>query len=225
MPTTAQLNDNGTYHLHGIVVDAMNGEPIPGVAIVRKGTNYGTVSNYKGEFDLNIMWYDSLYFTALMYDNVSVKPPDSLFRDNDLVFRVPLESKSYLLNEVNIEADEQVPLELRSQVFKDKPNAIDYFFHPLSILYYHSKKEKRKRKLISIMEQEKIMTKFGHIYNRKTIAQISGLTDSQLDSCIIYCNANIELQISDNDNIVKWKMMRVISDFYRQENSNVPDNQ
>lgn len=38
----------------GIVKSADSGEPLPGVAVVEKGTNNGTVTNFEGKFDLKV---------------------------------------------------------------------------------------------------------------------------------------------------------------------------
>lgn len=38
----------------GIVKSADSGEPLPGVAVVEKGTNNGTVTNFEGKFDLTV---------------------------------------------------------------------------------------------------------------------------------------------------------------------------
>ncbi len=217
VPVNAQIFQDGLLLVRGVVVDADSGDPIPGVAIVRRQTGDGVVSNSEGKFELKVSWSDSLYFSAVMYKNITLRPPDSLFRKEGQVMTVKLKSNTFELNAVNVQADESVPLAMQSDVFKEKPRVGDYFFRPLSVIFYYaSKRERRKRKLVAIVQQERMMEKFEEIYNREKIAEYSGLVDSQLDSCVVFCNQNINLTEKDTEDVVKWKMMQVISAYYKQ---------
>lgn len=220
LPISVVAYDGGLFRLHGVVVDISNGESIPGVAIVCKRTGEGVVSNEKGQFEIEISWSDSLIFMALTYDNKVVKPPDSLFSQYG-VYRMALKASQHQLSEVVVTGEERVPIALRSDVFKEKPKVVDYFFRPISVLYYYaSKRERRKRLLLRMIEQEDLMTYYENLYNREVIARYSGLADRDLDYCIIYCNSNIELKYGESDEVVKWKIMNVISDFYKQKKEN-----
>ena len=217
LPIRMVAFDGGLFRLQGVVVDASNGEAIPGVAIVCKRTGDGVISNEKGEFSLEISWSDSLIFMALTYENLVLKPPESLF-SNLLLYRVELKATQHQLNEVEVTGEERIPIALRSDVFKEKPKVQDYFFRPISVIYYYaSKRERRKRLLLRMIEQEELMVYYENLYNREVIAKYSGLVDRDLDYCIIYCNSNIELKHGESDEVVKWKIMNVISDYYKQK--------
>lgn len=218
MTTNLCALDGGYFRLQGIVVDATNGQPIPGVAIVCKRTGDGVISNKEGHFALNTLWSDSLYLSAVAYKNYTIKPPDSLFLKKEAFIKLEMQPTKYELEEVSVYGEEQVPLALRSKVFKEKPKVGDFIFRPLSsIFYYLSKSERRKRTMVNIIRQDQLLARYAHIYNRETIAEYSGLTDSRLDSCIMYCNVNIALQNGDTDEVVRWKILRVISDYYRRK--------
>ena len=51
---TLNSNNLQVEALTGTVVDAENGEPLPGVNILLKGTNRGTSTNVDGEFELEV---------------------------------------------------------------------------------------------------------------------------------------------------------------------------
>lgn len=209
--------DGGLFRLHGVVVESLSGEGIPGVAIVCKRTGQGVVSNEHGEFALDVSWSDSLIFQAIAYDNLTVKPPDSLFGQS-ILYVVEMKPAQHQLDAVNVTGEERGPLALRSEVFKEKPKAADFFFRPISVLYYYaSKRERRKRYLTQLIEQEKLMDYYAHVYNSDVIAKYSGLESRDLDYCIIYCNSHIILEEGDTDEVVKWKTMNVISDYYKQK--------
>ena len=216
-PMRMMAFEGGLYHIHGIVVDATNGEPVPGVAIVCQYNNNGVVSNENGLFSLNISWSDSLVIMALTYENRVVKPPDSLFiKPGNYV--LSLTPSQHLLGEIEVTGEERIPIALRSDVFKEKPKTMDFIFRPISVIYYYvSLRERNKRLLLRMIEQEELMAYYEHLYNSGVIAQYSGLSGRDLDYCIIYCNANIELKHGDTDDIVKWKIISVISDYYKKK--------
>ena len=217
LPQDVRAFDGGLFRLRGVLLEASNSEPIPGVAIVCQRTGEGVISNEKGQFQIYISWSDSLIFSALTYENITVKPPDSLF-SADHFYVVELKASQHQLDEVVVKGEERLAIPLRSDVFKEKPRASDFFFRPISVIYYYaSKREQRKRFLIRMIEQEKLMARYEHVYNREVIEKYSGLTDRELDYCIIYCNANIALKDGDTDEVVKWRIMNLISDYYKQK--------
>lgn len=58
----------------GIVKSASSGEPLPGVAVVEKGTSNGTVTNFEGKFDLKVASNSSvLVFTSMGMKTTEVK--------------------------------------------------------------------------------------------------------------------------------------------------------
>ncbi len=209
--------DGGLFHLNGFVIDANTGEPIPGVAVVCKRTGKGVVSDEAGAFSLDVSWSDSLNFLTISYENVMLKPPDSIFQKGS-TYLVSLTPIRYELEGIEVKPENGIPLPLRSDVFKENPGAADYIFRPLSSLYYHAnKRERRKRDLILIKERDELMFNYEHIYNRETIAQYSGLSGEELDACVIFCNANIVLQKGDPDEIVEWKILNMVSAFFKQK--------
>lgn len=217
VPSQIWAFEGGLFNFHGVVLDASNGETIPGVVVYCKRTGDGVVTNVKGEFSIDISWSDSLTFQALTYDNLVVKPPDSLFTSPSL-YTVELKATQHTLNEVEVQGEERVPIALRSDVFKEKPKAMDFLFRPISVFYYYaSRRERMKRNLLRIIELEELMAYYEHLYNREAIAKYSGLADRDLDYCIIYCNSHIELKHGESDDVVKWKIMKVISDYYTQK--------
>ncbi len=63
-----------TQTVSGIVKSTDSGEPLPGVAIVEKGTNNGTVTNFEGKFDIKLKSLDAiLVFSSMGMQTKEVK--------------------------------------------------------------------------------------------------------------------------------------------------------
>jgi len=67
----------------GIVKSAESGEPLPGVAVVEKGTSNGTVTNFEGKFDLKVASTAStLVFKSMGMKTAEVKASSSFMSVN-----------------------------------------------------------------------------------------------------------------------------------------------
>jgi TonB-linked SusC/RagA family outer membrane protein len=82
-----------TKKISGIVVDA-KGEPIIGANVVEKGTTNGTITNYDGNFTLNVAQGKVLLVTYVGYKNVTVKIT------SNSVYRIVLEEDAEMLGDV-----------------------------------------------------------------------------------------------------------------------------
>ncbi|MCC6371374.1 MAG: carboxypeptidase-like regulatory domain-containing protein [Bacteroidia bacterium] len=76
--TTAKKNYNSLIQFSGIVVDQDSLTPIPFVAVMIKGTNWGTKSDYNGFFNLVVSPGDEIEFMSLVHKSRSYKIADTL---------------------------------------------------------------------------------------------------------------------------------------------------
>jgi hypothetical protein len=61
-----------TVMIKGMIVDE-NNEPIIGATILEKGTNNGTISDYNGNFTLNVNPGSTVQISYVGYDNLEFK--------------------------------------------------------------------------------------------------------------------------------------------------------
>ncbi len=200
--------------LSGILVDDNTGKPISYATVMINSTGEGVMTNELGRFKLRVLPEDNLTIQVINYQKAEIAVPDSLLNQGKL-FIVKLKPESYELNEFNVEGEKETPMALRSDVFKEKPHFTRFFVSPVSYIYYFtSRRERRKRQLLRIMENEELMASFEHIYNRDTIGKYAMLEGHDLDMCLIYCNAHIELARGDSDDEVKRKILVTLSDYF-----------
>ncbi len=95
-------------------------------------------------------------------------------------------------------------------IFKSKPPAVAFLFHPLSFIHYFtSKSQKSKRKMVKIIYSEKNK---GQLTN-DLIEEISGFKGEELQQFIIFCNKNIKLCKKDNEALVRQKVFLALENF------------
>ena len=62
IPAQAQITVTGT------ITDSNNGDPVPGVNIIEKGTNTGVISDFDGNYSINVSSDATLQFSFIGYD-------------------------------------------------------------------------------------------------------------------------------------------------------------
>lgn len=96
----AQVETQSTKIIKGVVSDQSG--PLEGVNVIQKGTNYGTVTNSKGEFTFPqpLKTDDVLLFSFIGFETVAVK-----IKDNTTVIKLTLnEDLVEFIGEVNTNA-------------------------------------------------------------------------------------------------------------------------
>lgn len=191
----------------GVVVNAQTRDPLPNVTVIDLRTNMGTTTNSKGWFRIDVEMNDNLKFSSVGYKNAfkTIENTDSLF--------VGLTSALYTLESVDIVAKEKFPPSYKSTVYPGgEPNVLEAFASPISFLYYtFNKREKLKRKMRKRFDYDRRMERVRAILNRDLFIAFTGFSGSELDACIVYCNAHINLEETDTEFIIKHKLLEVLS--------------
>jgi len=203
--------------LSGILIEDSSGKPLSYATVMISSTGEGVITNELGRFKMKVLPEDSLVIRLMNYKTRTIAVPDSLLDSSELmvISMLPL---SYELDQFNVEAEKKTPLALRSEVFKEKPKVYEFFVSPLSYIYYFTnRRERRKRQLLRMIEQEQLMEAFAQVYNREVIANYSLLEGRDLDFCVMYCNAHIDLSPGDTEEDVKQKLLLTLSAYFRQE--------
>jgi TonB-linked SusC/RagA family outer membrane protein len=91
-------NEQPARLLSGVVTDATNHEPLPGVSVVVKGTAKGTTTNAEGHFSLNIS--DTEDNAMLSFSFIGFEPQEVAVDKNQTTINVALKETHKALNEV-----------------------------------------------------------------------------------------------------------------------------
>ena len=81
-----------SFEANGKVIDAADQQPIPGVAVVVKGTTLGTVTDFDGNFAIKVENGQTLVFSFIGYSTVEIPAAKAM--------AVSLESDSQELEDV-----------------------------------------------------------------------------------------------------------------------------
>lgn len=201
--------------LNGLLLDEISGKQISFATVLVSQTGQGVITNELGRFRMQVLPEDRLIIQVINYETLELEVPDSLLDQAQLCV-IKLKPLHYELDEFSVDGEKKTPMALKSDVFQERPKVYEFFVSPISYVYYFlSKRERRKRQLVRMIEQEELMATFAHLYNRETIAQYAMLEGRDLDRCVIYCNANIELSRGDSDDDIKRKILLTLSDYFR----------
>jgi TonB-dependent SusC/RagA subfamily outer membrane receptor len=93
-PSSQIPADQKKVKITGIVTDA-NGDPLPGAAVILKGTKIGVITNYDGSFELNIPEGNNLLVVSFL----GMKPKEVDITGKNFI-KVSLENAELSINEV-----------------------------------------------------------------------------------------------------------------------------
>ena len=137
----------------GIVMDSSSLKTLPGVHVVVKNKNQGTVTNSIGVFLLKTLPTDTLVLSFVGYNTLELP---LLFEEDDILIR--LSERIQILKEVTITGNRlyESPIVREPRNQPHKMSVSDAFSSPWT---YFSKGEKEKRKVVKLInENDRIKT-------------------------------------------------------------------
>ncbi len=193
--------------------------PLAWTHIINLSTGKGSISDSSGNFSLNVSGSDSILFRNLAYEELII--PSRQINSGDTVH---LRIKYHPIEEVKIfewgstyadfkakmksmpvtenlgeklglpqQSGSAVPNYRNPEVLSNPLFAIT---NPVDFLYFNlSKKEQSIRKVMEFKQNEELIRKFESVYNRKSIAVLTGLDDEKLDLFLVYLNLNFTCDI------------------------------
>jgi len=231
--------------ISGTVVDSASHTPVPFANIASYSQHQLFAANAKGHFYIQLPKHDSIKIVVMGY-GVKVFRLDSLTETEAETYVFPVSRKSIMLKKIditlksgyfddarmntskgimdnlNLPADiipydkskDIIPASAKP-VFKYDPPPIAFFFHPVSYInYFAGKQQKEKRKMVKLIKQGKSR----EIMSRDMIEDLSGLSGDSLESFIIFCNENIDLQPKDDEVSIRRKVFFALEGFLSKDN-------
>lgn len=218
-------------NIKGTIVSGESGEPLPYAHIINPRIHGGTTSNTDGFFSINMLTEDTLIIRSIgfvdYYFTVKEFPPKD-------TYTIKMNPVRYLLNEVTVTEKNHlreqlglpdakkldVPMELRSNTFNEKPPLVAAFFNPISFLTYHlSADEKNKRETLKAIKSGKEWDQFSTYHNLDNIKRLTGLDGDEADEFMIYCNLNNRLPYYSSQIEIEFQIMDLFFKYKKDRES------
>ncbi|MGE5393320.1 MAG: carboxypeptidase-like regulatory domain-containing protein, partial [Candidatus Saccharibacteria bacterium] len=188
--------------LKGQVLNLDDETPVAYASITNYRTHSRVTTNEQGYFTVDALNIDSLEVSSLGFTKTVFHIPANYNEMNVLI--VYAKPVRFALPQVNVKGEKQkvnmdgVPMgkkldidpQLRGDVYQKKPSVLSAIFNPASFMqYYTSKKEKEKRETRQAIVTEKKWETLSQYYNKDLVMQLTGLSEFQVDSFMIYFNS------------------------------------
>lgn len=230
----SQAQDLYVVNIKGFVKSAETGEPIPYAHIINPRVHGGTTSNADGIFSIRMLTEDTLIIRSIGF--VDEKLTVNEFPPKDL-YEVVLKPVRFLIDEVtvteNLDMKKRlglpdpeplnIPTELRGDAFNEKPPWFAAFLTPISFVQYHtSQKEKEKREVRKIIQNNEEWLTFSNYHNLENIKRLTGLDGIDADKFMMYCNLNNRLPYFASQMEIEFQIMSLYFK-YKQEQTEAAD--
>lgn len=202
----------------GLVFDRINSSRVSQTIITNTRSRQTTTSDEKGQFILKAIPGDGIIASAAGYVS------DTLKTDSTGLLIVYLQKNPLQLKEVRVSAKSATPsdhhamtLKEFKSIYEDKPlnfNGLD--FVTLSALF--GKKAKQIDSLKGRIEKDYRESVIDSAFNKKKIAEITGLNGQNLTAFMVYFRPTYEFVTESNE----YQILTYIRDSYRDYESH-PD--
>ena len=169
--------------------------PIWGCHIINKTQGMATVSDANGDFKISANVGDSISFSSIGYENLTIVFTESMYNYG---YIIKLKPKAYELDEVIIQPFQiELPAISKYEIYtKPLPNQgginiplPEALAHPITALYNRYRKEgKQKRYYSSVKEGTADYMLIGEKFNGNMVSQLTGLKDDELVAFMSFCN-------------------------------------
>jgi hypothetical protein len=222
------LIDPFPVKLQALVISSADSSAVPYASVVLNRTHSGTVTNDEGFFSLEMLNIDSLIISSVGFQKSVIKIPNNYNGNNVLVF--VLEPIVYLIGEIQVKSDRpavdlglgtgkpsDIPPELRGDAFNEDPPVLAAVFSPVSYMqYYLSRREKRKREIREAILEEQYWDMHSKNYNKEKVMFLTGMTDAQADSFMVWLNSLDVLPYTSTEYEVRVAIKEYF-EIYKQE--------
>ena len=179
------------YIFQSRVVSDSSFNSISNCHIINKTQRTATVSDAYGNFKITANVNDSILFSALGYENLTISLTDSMYNYG---YIIKLQPATYELSEVIIQPIIEKPFVTKWEVYTPPlPNQgginIPTGINPVTFFYNRFSREgKQKKYYAKLKEGTHDFMFIGEKFNGKMVAQLTGLKDDELIKFMSYCN-------------------------------------
>ncbi len=202
----------------GQIVNLFNQQPLENAHIINITTTKGTISNYRGEFRIDVALGDTLYFSEMGFHSKKVIVSERMFEQQNII---KLVTQNYKLDEIVV-----TPYDLTGILEVDVRNLISInerrvvrigglktsselgenrykkpsIFQPVDFIYnIFGDRPKELRKLKKLEEQNQVRDLLHQKYDREFLMETLNLSRNQIESILKHCDYDPEYIIQAND--------------------------
>ncbi len=231
----SQLKNN-TNKIHGTVVNGTSMFPLQDVNIININKVKGTVTNVRGNFDIDAEVSDTLHITMIGFQSLRVKVTNDWVKNGNA--KIELTEKAIALEEVIVRKYNLTGyLEVDTKLIPDPENfrysisglpqgyeageyspkafsrVMNSIFNPADMLYnFFGNKPKELRKLKEMKKDNTVKSLLETKFDRETIAILLGIDKKDIPEILQHCNYSEAFIQTAND----LQILDAISQCYEQ---------
>ncbi len=202
----------------GQIINLFNHQPLENTHIINLTTTKGTISNYRGEFRIEVAIGDTLYFSEIGFHAKKVIVDKKMLERQNII---KLITQNYKLEEVVV-----TPYDLTGILEVDVKNLISInerrivkigglktsselgeniynkptVFQPIDFIYnIFGDRPKELRKLKKLEEQNQVRDLLYQKYDREFLMETLDLSRKQIEAILKNCHYNPEFVVRAND--------------------------
>ena len=202
----------------GQIINLFNQQPLENTHIINLTTTNGTISNYRGEFRIEVAIGDTLYFSEIGFHAKKVIVDKNMLERQNII---KLITQNYKLEEVIV-----TPYDLTGILEVDVKNLISInerrvvkigglktsselgeniyskptVFQPIDFIYnIFGDRPKELRKLKKLEEQNQVRDLLYQKYDREFLMETLDLSRKQIEAILKNCHYNPDFVVRAND--------------------------
>ena len=245
LETQAQWRRDYNYRFVAKIMDADTAVFIPNCHVINKTQNLGTISDQYGSFTVTANVGDSIMFSFLGYERLTIAVHDTMYANNRIIKLIPT---AYELSEVRIgrfstyerfkreflsmEAQEAIrmePLVNQNSLYAPRlPNQgginvpMGSLSHPVSLLYnLMSKEGKQMRHYQSVVKGTANFIVIGNKFNGYIVKRLTGLENDELIKFMSYCKFSNQYLLAASEMEIQREIMRKYGEYMKIKNEAV----
>lgn len=222
--------------IHGTIINGTTTFPLFNVNIININKVKGTISNARGNFDIDAEVNDTLHITMIGFQSLRVRVTNDWIKNGNA--KIELTEKSIALEEVVVRKYNLTGyLEVDTKLIPDQENfrysisglpqgyeageyspkafsrVMNSIFNPADMLYnFFGNKPKELRKLKEMKKDNTVKTLLETKFDRETIAILLGIDKKDIPEILQHCNYSEAFIQTAND----LQILDAISQCYEQ---------
>ncbi|MEO0036916.1 MAG: hypothetical protein RIQ59_127 [Bacteroidota bacterium] len=234
--STFSQQTNATKKVKGTIINSTTTFPLPNVNIINVNKVKGTISNARGNFEIDADVNDTLHITMIGFQSLRVRVTNDWVKNGNA--KIELTEKAIALEEVKVRKYNLTGyLEVDTKLIPDEDNfrysisglpqgyeageyspkafsrVMNSIFNPADMLYnFFGKKPKELKKLKEMKKDNTVKTLLETKFDRETIAILLGIDKKDIPEILQHCNYSEAFIQTAND----LQILDAISQCYEQ---------
>lgn len=227
---------NATKKVYGTIINSTTTFPLPNVNIINVNKVKGTISNARGNFEIDADVNDTLHITMIGFQSLRVRVTNDWVKNGNA--KIELTEKAIALEEVKVRKYNLTGyLEVDTKLIPDEENfrysisglpqgyeageyspkafsrVMSSIFNPADMLYnFFGKKPKELKKLKEMKKDNTVKELLETKFDRETVAILLGIDKKDIPEILQHCNYSEAFIQTAND----LQILDAISQCYEQ---------